>query len=186
MTEDSKRQAYSRICSNRQMHRSTHSWLSGPRLSLRARTSFTTHASIDSQLEPAACRGESAERVTAIANYVGKFLNLAEGEGFEPPVPFRVQWFSRPPPSTTRPSLRGGTSSGHSSGFAFHRDRGVWYVSHAHQDQSPAADHSQDSRELVFLRCLQAAVSQARAKRPALYVLTLPPFEVVDEAPPGE
>ena len=32
---------------------------------------------------------------------------LAEGEGFEPPVPFRVQWFSRPPPSTTRPSLRG-------------------------------------------------------------------------------
>jgi hypothetical protein len=33
-------------------------------------------------------------------------LELAEGEGFEPPVPFRVQWFSRPPPSTTRPSLR--------------------------------------------------------------------------------
>src|SRR3954462_10275637 len=30
----------------------------------------------------------------------------AEGEGFEPPEPFRVQWFSRPPPSTTRPSLR--------------------------------------------------------------------------------
>ena len=32
--------------------------------------------------------------------------SLAEREGFEPPVPFRVQWFSRPPPSTTRPSLR--------------------------------------------------------------------------------
>ena len=31
---------------------------------------------------------------------------MAEGEGFEPPAPFRVQWFSRPPPSTTRPSLR--------------------------------------------------------------------------------
>ncbi len=31
---------------------------------------------------------------------------LAEGEGFEPPEPFPVQWFSRPPPSTTRPSLR--------------------------------------------------------------------------------
>ena len=30
----------------------------------------------------------------------------AEREGFEPPEPFRVQWFSRPPPSTTRPSLR--------------------------------------------------------------------------------
>src|SRR5262249_34521339 len=37
----------------------------------------------------------------------GNSQNLAEGEGFEPPVPFRVQWFSRPPPSTTRPSLRG-------------------------------------------------------------------------------
>src|SRR5712692_11056083 len=23
--------------------------------------------------------------------------NMAEGEGFEPPVPLRVQWFSRPP-----------------------------------------------------------------------------------------
>ena len=32
--------------------------------------------------------------------------SLAEREGFEPPEPFRVQWFSRPPPSTTRPSLR--------------------------------------------------------------------------------
>ena len=31
---------------------------------------------------------------------------LAEREGFEPPEPFPVQWFSRPPPSTTRPSLR--------------------------------------------------------------------------------
>ena len=30
---------------------------------------------------------------------------MAEGEGFEPPVRFPVQWFSRPPPSTTRPSL---------------------------------------------------------------------------------
>src|SRR6185436_10722211 len=32
--------------------------------------------------------------------------DLAEGEGFEPPEPLPVQWFSRPPPSTTRPSLR--------------------------------------------------------------------------------
>ncbi len=31
---------------------------------------------------------------------------LAEGEGFEPPIPFRVQRFSRPSPSTARPSLR--------------------------------------------------------------------------------
>ncbi len=33
-------------------------------------------------------------------------LELAEGEGFEPPVPLITgQRFSRPPPSTTRPSL---------------------------------------------------------------------------------
>jgi hypothetical protein len=31
---------------------------------------------------------------------------LAEGEGFEPPVPFRAQRFSRPPVSTAHPSLR--------------------------------------------------------------------------------
>lgn len=31
---------------------------------------------------------------------------LAEGEGFEPPVPFQAQRFSRPPVSTTHPSLR--------------------------------------------------------------------------------
>ena len=31
---------------------------------------------------------------------------LAEGEGFEPPVPFRVQRFSRPPVSTAHTSLR--------------------------------------------------------------------------------
>src|ERR1700719_2090477 len=32
---------------------------------------------------------------------------LAEREGFEPPVPFPVQRFSRPPVSTTHTSLRG-------------------------------------------------------------------------------
>src|SRR5713101_1536971 len=31
---------------------------------------------------------------------------VAEGEGFEPPVPFRVQRFSRPPVSTAHASLR--------------------------------------------------------------------------------
>jgi ABC-type iron transport system FetAB ATPase subunit len=31
---------------------------------------------------------------------------LAEGEGFEPPVPFQAQRFSRPPVSTTHASLR--------------------------------------------------------------------------------
>src|SRR6185369_10884158 len=33
---------------------------------------------------------------------------MAEGEGFEPPVPFQVQRFSRPPVSTTHTSLRAG------------------------------------------------------------------------------
>ena len=33
---------------------------------------------------------------------------MAEGEGFEPPVPFQAQRFSRPPVSTTHTSLRGG------------------------------------------------------------------------------
>ncbi len=31
---------------------------------------------------------------------------MAESEGFEPPIPFRVRRFSRPMPSTTRPALR--------------------------------------------------------------------------------
>jgi hypothetical protein len=33
-------------------------------------------------------------------------IELAEREGFEPPVPFRARRFSRPEPSTTRPPLR--------------------------------------------------------------------------------
>ncbi len=32
---------------------------------------------------------------------------MAEGEGFEPPVPFQAQRFSRPSVSTAHPSLRG-------------------------------------------------------------------------------
>jgi hypothetical protein len=31
---------------------------------------------------------------------------MAEGEGFEPPVPLQAQRFSRPPVSTAHPSLR--------------------------------------------------------------------------------
>ena len=33
---------------------------------------------------------------------------MAEGEGFEPPLPVKVKRFSRPPVSTTHTSLRGG------------------------------------------------------------------------------
>jgi hypothetical protein len=42
-----------------------------------------------------------AERWTARKIWV-----MAEGEGFEPPVPFQVQRFSRPPVSTAHTSLR--------------------------------------------------------------------------------
>src|ERR1039458_2828561 len=35
---------------------------------------------------------------------------MAESEGFEPPIPFRVRRFSRPMPSTTRPALRSGNA----------------------------------------------------------------------------
>jgi hypothetical protein len=48
--------------------------------------------------------GGAAQRVKK--HGIARVRSVAEGEGFEPPVPFRVQWFSRPPPSTTRPSLR--------------------------------------------------------------------------------
>src|SRR5688572_6011287 len=46
--------------------------------------------------------------LTAVAHGAGRRRErrVAEGEGFEPPIPFRVQRFSRPPPSTARPSLR--------------------------------------------------------------------------------
>jgi hypothetical protein len=47
-----------------------------------------------------------SDRSTHQYRYLIINIFMAEGEGFEPPVPFRVQWFSRPPPSTTRPSLR--------------------------------------------------------------------------------
>jgi hypothetical protein len=48
-----------------------------------------------------------SRKTASSPNLPGMHLEtLAEGEGFEPPKPFRVQRFSRPPPSTTRPSLR--------------------------------------------------------------------------------
>ena len=40
------------------------------------------------------------------SNNYDKKNYMAEGEGFEPPVPFPVQRFSRPPVSTTHASLR--------------------------------------------------------------------------------
>jgi hypothetical protein len=50
--------------------------------------------------------GHRSPRPRPAGKAIQQYSNeLAEGEGFEPPVPFRAQWFSRPPPSTTRPSL---------------------------------------------------------------------------------
>ena len=49
--------------------------------------------------------GVTASRVKASAPDLGLDY-MAEGEGFEPPVPFRVQRFSRPPVSTAHTSLR--------------------------------------------------------------------------------
>ena len=59
--------------------------------------------------EPSRCERERAARCTRrpLPSPNERERSLAEGEGFEPPEPFPVQWFSRPPPSTTRPSLRG-------------------------------------------------------------------------------
>jgi hypothetical protein len=37
---------------------------------------------------------------------------MAEGEGFEPPLPFRVKRFSRPPVSTAHTSLRESSNNG--------------------------------------------------------------------------
>src|SRR5687768_12467343 len=51
-------------------------------------------------------RGGLAQTKLAQTKLAEGERSLAEGEGFEPPIPFRVQRFSRPPPSTTRPSLR--------------------------------------------------------------------------------
>ena len=53
----------------------------------------------------AVCEGpKGAQRETpGIGSYVG---NVAEGEGFEPPVGLTLRRFSKPVPSTTRPSLR--------------------------------------------------------------------------------
>jgi hypothetical protein len=47
------------------------------------------------------------EKVGLLSQMIDSIDLLAEGEGFEPPVPFQAQRFSRPPVSTAHPSLRG-------------------------------------------------------------------------------
>ena len=53
------------------------------------------------------CEAEREPAAEILSATEGPEDYLAEGEGFEPPVPFRVQRFSRPPVSTTHTSLRG-------------------------------------------------------------------------------
>src|ERR1700675_2217563 len=51
--------------------------------------------------------GHLSQRFRAIgAGFLCTADCVAEGEGFEPPVPFQVQRFSRPPVSTAHASLR--------------------------------------------------------------------------------
>ena len=55
-------------------------------------------------LDPTAAHSYTSnpnQRIQVLGNF------MAEGEGFEPPVPFQAQRFSRPPVSTAHPSLRG-------------------------------------------------------------------------------
>src|SRR2546421_12743932 len=62
---------------------------------------------------------------------------MAESEGFEPPIPVKVCRFSRPVPSTARPTLRG------VGGFT-----SDYYNTEMRQQKSP----------LVLLRCRQRAL----------------------------
>ncbi len=46
------------------------------------------------------------QRRAARASAIFAIYPLAEAGGFEPPVPVKVQWFSRPPPSAAQARLQ--------------------------------------------------------------------------------
>lgn len=50
--------------------------------------------------------GSGIQEYQAPSLHECRLEKMAEDEGFEPPVPVKVQRFSRPPPSTARPILR--------------------------------------------------------------------------------
>ena len=56
---------------------------------------------------------------------------LAEREGFEPPIPFRVCRFSRPVPSTTRPPLRNYSFTAARVVFARQSSASLMFILHA-------------------------------------------------------
>src|SRR5882724_13585671 len=80
---------------------------------LQRKTPGNQPVTFDGPLSPVRFKGKTC-RIAAIFNdscsNAALFLCtpdcVAEGEGFEPPVPFQVQRFSRPPVSTTHASLR--------------------------------------------------------------------------------
>src|SRR3954466_11652051 len=79
---------------------------------------------------------------------------LAEGEGFEPPEPFPVQWFSRPPPSTTRPSLRVEIARTSAD-----------FVSASPEKRPKCSERAAVSRMGRVLYCIVAAPGSARNKK---------------------
>ncbi len=71
---------------------------------------------------------------------------MAEREGFEPPIPFRVCRFSRPEPSTTRPPLRAENTELNSPMLST-----ALHIPLHNHDQSPAL------REPPYILILQGA-----------------------------
>ena len=82
---------------------------------------------------------------------------MAEGEGFEPPVPFRVQRFSRPPVSTAHASLRkdkpplmaqAGIFSYGLAGVLPTKDSIQFYMGARFRDKPPFPSVSAEARDL--------------------------------------
>src|SRR5882672_12448750 len=88
------------------------SWKRDCASALRRKKLHSLRVALSGTLSPVRFRGGN-RRIAAISRNIGgnaaEFLCnpdcVAEGEGFEPPVPFQVQRFSRPPVSTTHASL---------------------------------------------------------------------------------
>src|SRR5580704_2530094 len=75
---------------------------------------------------------------------------MAEGEGFEPPLPVKAKRFSRPPVSTTHTSLRvtGLRISGRS---LLHSFRAIRWLRHRRYERQIRRDDSQNAeRERVY------------------------------------
>lgn len=59
--------------------------------------------------KPSAFDASGHQKIPSLA--LGDIFLVAEGEGFEPPETLQPQWFSRPPQSSTLPSLPGWDSA---------------------------------------------------------------------------